>query len=486
MPRVKPLSPYSQKFVDAHEDTWAKNTFIGAKVCLRRADVWMKKENLSLEDLTYKKLQDYQSFLKVDGHSTRSMLKHVQTLRHVVYWGIRRGDLKQAPDEIYKSRYRKNNWDHSVLTKEAHHFLEIMGANLAPQSVILYRGTLIVFYTFLQRKRYQLRDIDSNMAKKFINFCHDCHLGPQSKNHHATRLKRYLYWLYENKIIKTRPEDILKSSDIPKLPKYLPRPLLPEVDFKVQEYLKDSEDIYHRALLLLRWTGLRVSELVDLDYNCIDTDSSGQTLLHVPLGKLKTERRIPIEKKTVDLILTIQIQSLKYFQTNEMPDEIKHLLVRPSGEYMRIGDFGHVLQELYVELSLEKWFNLHTLRHTYATSLLNAGLNLTTLKELLGHRDITMTLRYAAVSQGKIKEDYFGVLSKIENQYLLGEKQSQNKIQANDVCQTINQVMDLIKHQHDKTNVNHQKKINQILKSLTNTKCLVRALETITKTDLTE
>jgi len=484
MTRLKPLSPYFQKFIDAHEDGWANTTLVSKKVHLRRADLWMSKERLSLEELTYKKLQGFQIFLKVDGHSTVSMQKHVQALRHVVYWGIRRGDIKTAPDEIYKSRYRKNNWDHSVLKKEAHAFLEVLGATLAPQSVALYRGSLIIFYNFLERKRYHLRDIDSNMVKKFINFCHDCNLAQQSKNHHAVRLKRFLQWLYENKQIKKSGNELLLAKDIPKPPKYLPRPLLPEVDFKVQEYLKNSDDIYHQALLLLRWTGIRVSELTNLEFNCIETDSSGQTLLHVPLGKLKTERRLPIEKKIVDLILSVQKKSLRHFTENEIPPPIERLFIRPSGENMRISDFGHVLQELYVELSLEKWFNIHTLRHTYATTLLNAGLNLTTLKDLLGHRDITMTLRYAATAQSKIKEDYFKVLSNLEKQYQIGsQSMPPGEIKTHDICQSINHVMDLIKRQHDDSAPSTQKQMNQVLKSLTRVKASIRHLEGVAKTD---
>jgi len=76
-----------------------------------------------------------------------------------------------------------------------------------------------------------------------------------------------------------------------------------------------------------------------------------------------------------------------------------------------------VLQETAKGLAIPGPVHLHRLRHSFATSLLSAGLSITTLKRLLGHRDIRMTLNYAAVTQETIRIEFFEALAKTRDKY---------------------------------------------------------------------
>jgi len=78
--------------------------------------------------------------------------------------------------------------------------------------------------------------------------------------------------------------------------------------------------------------------------------------------------------------------------------------------------------------------NLHRLRHTFATTLLSAGMSLIGIKTLLGHRDIRMTLGYAAVTQEALRNEYFTALAKVESRY----EQTSYKLQTPDLKQGVN------------------------------------------------
>jgi len=95
----------------------------------------------------------------------------------------------------------------------------------------------------------------------------------------------------------------------------------------------------------------------------------------------------------------------------------KYLISNPSGKRRSIAHFSAVLQEICRGLAVPGQVHLHRLRHSFATSLLSGGISLTTLKKLLGHRDIRMTLNYAAVTQETIRHEYFEAISKIRDKY---------------------------------------------------------------------
>ncbi len=89
----------------------------------------------------------------------------------------------------------------------------------------------------------------------------------------------------------------------------------------------------------------------------------------------------------------------------------------PTGRQRKRHYFSCIFKEVTKGLAIPGKVNLHRLRHSYATSLLSAGLPITTLKKLLGHHSIQMTLGYAAVTQETIRNEYFTALSKVRDRY---------------------------------------------------------------------
>jgi site-specific recombinase XerD len=230
-------------------------------------------------------------------------------------------------------------------------------------------------------------------------------LSPSSRLQTVIHLRIYLRWLHERKLITVHPDELVRSTDRPKLPVYLPRPLPPDCDKRLQERLFRSGSLYSRALLLMRLTGLRVGELMALPFECLSTDEHQRRFLKVPLGKMYNERLVPLDSRAEKLILLLQATP---------PLQRTHLLPRLKGINHLYKSLKATLAQATSDLPADAPITTHRLRHSYATSLLNAGMSLLGIMKLLGHKDYRMTLRYAAITQESVYHQYFDALKKLD------------------------------------------------------------------------
>jgi integrase len=196
-------------------------------------------------------------------------------------------------------------------------------------------------------------------------------------------------------------------SDIPKLPRPLPRYLTPDLDRRLTTALQGSRDrLAADALLLARATGLRVGELVDLELDCVHEIPGQGAWLKVPLGKLATERMVPLDEETVALIDRICThrspgRPLPHPRTAR-PTEF---LLTHHGRRVTVHQLRGVLTRVARDAGLPHT-TPHQLRHTYATALVNAGVSLQSLMALLGHVSATMSLRYGRLFDATVKAEY--------------------------------------------------------------------------------
>lgn len=232
-------------------------------------------------------------------------------------------------------------------------------------------------------------------------------LHAQTRLHMIMQARAYLRWLAERGLLRADPDDLIRSADRPKLPTYLPRPYSPEADRELQRRFAASKDPLHHGLLLMRWTGMRAGELVSLEYACTRSDPDGNRYLKVPLGKLKTERLVPLNSETFELIKRMQARGRsrrRWLLETQSKDRVHYYLLRDA-----LKRVGRGLEDQPVVT--------HRLRHTYATSLLSGGMSLVGIMNLLGHRDFRMTLRYAAITQDTLGREYFKALAQVETRY---------------------------------------------------------------------
>ncbi len=224
----------------------------------------------------------------------------------------------------------------------------------------------------------------------------------------------YLDWLSQHKKLKENPSTLIKSEDFPKRIQTLPRPFPPEIDIILQKRLRESDDIDKLGLYLMRRCGMRIGELLHLKMTCLETDNFENSYLRIFMPKFKSERLMPLD---VDTLATVhKIYNLKQFVKKEDFDS-HHLISHPTGRMRSSVHMAAVLRDTMKDLAVPGPIVTHRLRHTFATSLLSAGISITTLKKLLGHSDIRMTLGYAAVTNETVRHDYFKALTQIRDKY---------------------------------------------------------------------
>lgn len=203
------------------------------------------------------------------------------------------------------------------------------------------------------------------------------------------------------------------SSDLPKLPRALPRYLTPDVDRALARALQACPDrLGADALLLARATGLRIGELVDLELDCVHEIPEQGWWLKIPIGKMGTERMVPLDPETVALIDQIVAnrspgRALPHPRTGRPTD----FLLTHHGSRVTVYLLRDILTRVAADAGLPHT-TPHQLRHTYATTLINAGVSLQSLMKLLGHVSAEMSLRYGRLFDTTVRGEYERALAK--------------------------------------------------------------------------
>ncbi len=184
----------------------------------------------------------------------------------------------------------------------------------------------------------------------------------------------------------------------------------------LQQYLRARDDFYSNALLLLRLTGIRIGELLHLPTDCLRHVDGQQWALHVPLGKLHTERWVPADKQICELhARLVQLRRQRALAT-------RCNLLLP---YRKLDTAYQVLRKALIKAAQQagcsQHVHPHRLRHTYASEMLRAGASLPAVMRLLGHRKIAMTLRYVLVTQNDLQREYHNARQNIATLYAVPE-----------------------------------------------------------------
>ena len=213
------------------------------------------------------------------------------------------------------------------------------------------------------------------------------------------------------------PRRLLFRSDIPRLPRPLPRYLPVDADRRLAEALASSPSrLAADALLLQRACGLRIGELLDLELDCVHEVPGQGSWLKVPLGKLDTERMVPLDEET--LVLVDRIAA-----TRSGGRPIRHPRTGRPTQFL-FTHHGRRLSQNALRAELNRaaaaagldHVTPHQLRHTYATALVNAGVSLQALMALLGHVSAAMSLRYARLFDTTIRAEYERALDLAKSQ----------------------------------------------------------------------
>lgn len=275
-------------------------------------------------------------------------------------------------------------------------FLEVE-KGLSVNTIEAYRRDLSNFLGFCEERGIEdLNNINRGEINSYVLKLHDKKLTTTSIVRKIASLRGFFKWLCANDFCKTDPTLTLEQ---PKLPKRLPKVMTVQ---EMETILNQDLDELHTVILeLLYGCGLRVSELANICINDIDIKSKYLQCT----GKGSKERIVPLGKKAVNALK--KFLPVRDFSVQKNKIETKHLLVDDNGRILTRQDIYTFIHEQGEKI--HKHISPHTLRHSFATHLLENGADLRIVQELLGHSDVSTTQLYTHVSKKRLKEVYFAI-----------------------------------------------------------------------------
>ena len=260
-----------------------------------------------------------------------------------------------------------------------------------------YQNDLDVYMEFLVNKGcLNVSDIRDEDIREFLKVRSEKE-KTTTIAHNLTVIKNFHEYLVKEGLVKKDASEFIER---PKLRKSLPKTLsMEDVDKLLDIELKTVFDYRNKAMLELMYgTGLRVSELVNLTVNDLDFNNC---LIRV-MGKGSKEREIPLGEYSI-YYLGLYLEKRESMLKNRSCDK---LFLNNHGLGMTRQGFFKNLKELLRFKGLNEDVSPHTLRHSFATHLLNRGADLRSIQEMLGHSDISTTKIYTHVSDEKVINDY--------------------------------------------------------------------------------
>jgi integrase len=283
---------------------------------------------------------------------------------------------------------------------------ESVSTSLSDSSVRGYRATIRHFLVYLGSQYPEVCSLEQLRRDPHL-------LGwmalLRSRNPPRSAVNRARYVIYLRRMLEELAwtqqlsvlAHLLVPDDVPREERSLPRPLTREQDHLIQQELHRRNDFNSNVLLLLRHTGMRIGECIDLSVDCLRTVGPDQWAIHVPLGKLKTERWVPVDSMVCQLV--DRIRSLR---PPDAPNTGRLLLPRSRGRYMLPLKLRAALQDAAAAVGITARIVPHQFRHTYATEMLRAGVTLPAVVKLLGHKSPHMTLHYLEITQADLQREY--------------------------------------------------------------------------------
>lgn len=288
---------------------------------------------------------------------------------------------------------------YDILLSEYKRYL-LIDKNLSESSIKSYLYDLFNYLEYCNNvlKKKKIYDLDTKDIISYLSYLNDKNYSITSLSRKLSSIKNFHHYF----AIENNNTDISIGIDLPSYYRKLPTVLsVDEVEKLLDIDLKTPYDYRNKAILELMYaTGLRVSEICNLRLNNIITTEQ----IVRCYGKGSKERIVPIGDVAFKYIL-LYIDSYRnsLIKKGKIND---YLFLNNHGEKISRVTIFNVIKEQASIKKINKKITPHTLRHTFATHLLNNGADLRIIQELLGHSDISTTGIYTHVGMEKLEEDY--------------------------------------------------------------------------------
>lgn len=285
--------------------------------------------------------------------------------------------------------------------KEIHDFLENLKVirNYSENTIITYEEELKRFENYINEKKIDYKNITKEEIWEYLKYLEEeKHYSNASVAKHITTLRSFYNYLKEEQKLE---RNIFKSIKNPKIKKRLPNVL----NYEEIAFLFDFKEIktpreYQTKVIfeLLYASGIRVSELSNLKIKDIDINENKMKVT----GKGNKERIVffgDVAKKAIIEFLSVREKLIK-------KEDLGYLLVNAKGAQLSRSSIEQIVKKEVEKKALQHHVSPHTLRHTFATHLLENGADIRTVQELLGHEQLGTTEIYTHLSNNYIRKEY--------------------------------------------------------------------------------
>lgn len=295
---------------------------------------------------------------------------------------------------------------HNIQDNLQKKFLEYLQVekNYSELTISCYAKDITLFYEFLQSKYqqgFQWQQISILDIRSYLAFLNQEHYAKRTVARRISSLRSFFKYLVRENYLEYNP--FLKIAT-PKLDKKLPS-FLDELEINELLALPAHNVLGLRdqaVLELLYATGCRVSELVGLTLENVDL-ANRYVLLH---GKGNKERIVPLGKISCDALQEYYDKSRKVILNKYAGSEHNYVFINSRGGILTDRSVRRILEKYINQLALHKKVSPHTIRHTFATHLLDHGADLRAVQELLGHVNLSTTQIYTHVTAERISDVY--------------------------------------------------------------------------------
>lgn len=269
----------------------------------------------------------------------------------------------------------------------------IKNKNYSNYTINSYNKDLDNFYVYLNQNNTEIKKVNYKFLRGYLTVLYDKKYSKKTIARNISTLKSFFKYLKKENIIKSNPMNLIKT---PKIDKKLPKFLNYDDLEKILSIPDTTTFLGKRNALILELlysTGVRVSELVNIKLN--DIDLSEEKILI--LGKGNKERYVLFGGKAKE-------KMLDYLK--EKNDDSPYLIVNRYGNKISDRGIRKILDSIILEASLSYKISPHTLRHTFATHMLDSGADIEIVRELLGHESLSTTQIYTHVTSESLKRVY--------------------------------------------------------------------------------
>lgn len=289
----------------------------------------------------------------------------------------------------------------SVFRKDQHivAFLNslIIEKGLSKNTIQSYESDIYQLYQWnISKNKKRITEIKKIDTSQYISYLFSQNLKSTSVNRKISSLKTFFNFLLKKKLINANP---FADQIMPKKPISLPKSISEDDVVKLLDAPKSDSliGLRDKAMLeLLYASGVRISELVNIKFSDLDLE---RNIIKV-FGKGSKERLVPFGEDAAQCISAYIDERKK----NKDIASIKYIFLNNRGSKISRHAFWHRLKEYCLEIGLKKDISPHTLRHAFATHLLNRGADLRSVQVLLGHSDLSTTQIYTHIAKQRLSE----------------------------------------------------------------------------------